>query len=803
MGVLGAKLFRDLWKNKGQFISIFIMVLLGVMAFSGIHAYMDGMKVSGEQFYESCNLADLWLAGERFTRDDLQTVRHIDGVQGAERKLTFKANLEGYKNTSMEVNFIESNNISKFHVTAGTGFDVNKKGVWVDAYLASARGIRVGDTLSLTYEGYTLTEPVLGLIYTPDHVYSIKDEASIFPTHDDYGFCYMSVNEFPKQAVFDAVREYVRKNGADTLKQYGFSDLKSLLHQSSSLDVTEYIFGEVIVDVSESANIKTVKAEIENTVSAAKAVTTRDDQLSYSGYLREAEEGEAYSGIFTFLFLFIAVLSVVTTMYRFIKKERVQIGTLKSLGVKKWRIVLHYTSYGFFISLFAAVAGLLLGYFLIGNFFMEMEMEYYEVAEYAAVFLPVVYIMAAATVLFITLVSYLSCRGVLKEKAADAIRTEKPKVKSFKRDITKLKIFARASLSTKWNLRDIARNKLRTLTTTAGIIGCSVILVAAFGMLDTMNSYMDWEFGSINDYAYKVVLSENVSNKQLAALTKAYGDKTSQTLAIEFENGDTKTANTLSVNDAEGLLNATGHDKKPTSLGDGSGIYITERLSETISKTVGDTVRWHVFGEDTWYTSSIVGTVRDPQMQSFTCNKAFLSSLGREYAPDTLYTNADLSGVKSLDGATQIMSIEAVQNGFSSMLGAMYAMIALLIVISTVLGFVIVYNLGGLSFTEKQYQFATLKVLGFRNSQIKKIFVKQNIWLTVIAVLIAMPLGYYMVDYIFTEGIGGDYDFPAVIGVMSYLYATVGTAIVSLLVNLFLARKVKKIDMVTSLKGNE
>ena len=83
MGVLGAKLFRDLWKNKGQFISIFIMVLLGVMAFSGIHAYMDGMKVSGEQFYESCNLADLWLAGERFTRDDLQTVRHIDGVQGA------------------------------------------------------------------------------------------------------------------------------------------------------------------------------------------------------------------------------------------------------------------------------------------------------------------------------------------------------------------------------------------------------------------------------------------------------------------------------------------------------------------------------------------------------------------------------------------------------------------------------------------------------------------------------------------------------------------------------------------------
>lgn len=803
MGVLGKKLFRDLWKNKGQFISIFIMVLLGVMAFSGIHAYMDGMKASGERYYNEYNLQDLWVNGERFTKADLADIRAINGVKNAERKLTFKTNLEDFEDVSLETNFIESNNISRFHIVEGKGFDVNESGVWLDSYLAQAHDIKTGDTIKLSYGEYTLEEEVRGLINTPDHVYFIKDDASIFPTHDDYGFCYLSVNEFPKKAVFNELRKYIKENGAEELKNYGFSDLKSLLSQSSSIDITEYIFGEVMVDVADGADVSAVKADIEKNIKPAMAVTTRDDQISYSGYYREAEEGESYSGIFTFLFLFIAVLSVVTTMYRFVRKERVQIGTLKSLGVKRWRIVLHYTSYGFFISLLGSALGLVLGYFLIGNFFMEMEMEYYEVANYSSVFLPMVYYMAAATVVFITFVSYLSCRKVLKEKAADAIRVETPKVKKTKSDITNLAIFKKSSLSTKWNLRDVWRNKLRTVTTTAGIIGCSMILVAAFGMLDTMNSYMDWEFGNINTYAYKLTLDENISAKQLSALKEKYGKASSKTYAIEFEGSEGKKANTLTVNDAQGLLNATDHNKKAVELTDGSGIYITEKLSATIGKNVGESIKWHIFGEDEWYESKIVGTVRDPQMQSFSCIREYIESEKIDYVPDTLYTNEDLSGVKSLDGVSQILSIEAVKAGFTNMLGAMYSMIALLIIISCVLGFVIVYNLGGLSFAEKHYQFATLKVLGFKNTQIKKIFVKQNIWLTVIATVIALPLGFFVVDYIFKEGIGGDYDFPAVISVFSYIYAAAGTFLVSLLVNLFLAKKVKTIDMVSSLKGNE
>lgn len=183
--------------------------------------------------------------------------------------------------------------------------------------------------------------------------------------------------------------------------------------------------------------------------------------------------------------------------------------------------------------------------------------------------------------------------------------------------------------------------------------------------------------------------------------------------------------------------------------------------------------------------------------------RTFYESLGLEYKPDSIYTNLSLSNIKELDGVKVIQSIDDLKQGMQSMLETMKTMVVLLIVVSAILGFVIIYNLGILSFSEKQYQFATLKVLGFKSKQIKKIFIKQNIWLTVFSIIIGLPLGFIMTDYIFKSALGDAYDFNAQIKFISYVYAIVGTYIVSIFVNKILAKKVKTIDMVTSLKGNE
>ena len=191
----------------------------------------------------------------------------------------------------------------------------------------------------------------------------------------------------------------------------------------------------------------------------------------------------------------------------------------------------------------ASILGLILGKYVLGSFFLNMEAQYFEIPVYNTILISSVYILALIVVVLITIVTYLSCRGILKESAVDALRTEIPKVKNTKFDLTTKGIFKKSSISTRWNLRDIGRNKSRSIMAVVGIIGCTMLLVCAFGMLDTMNSYLDWEFNKISNFEYKLSLSNNYTNEQLEKLTDKYGNSTSETLGIEIKNGDKKEEN--------------------------------------------------------------------------------------------------------------------------------------------------------------------------------------------------------------------------------------------------------------------
>ena len=764
MKKLSKKRLRDIKQNKMQFFNIFIMVFLGVFVFAGIHAYMDGMEESADKYYKDNNFQDIWLSGENFSNDDLEKVKNTENVKDAERILTIKTELENKNDVTLDTNFIESNNISKMYVVGGEEFSKDKKGVWFDSYLAKNLDLKVGDEITVTYQNMKITEKIVGLVNTPDHVYFVKDDTEIFPTHKNYGYMYLSINELPQGM--------------------------------------PQIFNQIIVDVNKTEKMQETKANLENNIKSAIAVTDRESSVSYKGYNSEIEEGTTYSGVFTFLFLFIAVLSVTTTMNRFVKKQRTQIGTLKALGFKNRKIINHYVGYGFIISLVASVVGLLVGKYGLGTFFLNMEMSYFEVPVYNTVLIPVVYILAIAVVALITLVTYLSCRSILKESAVEALRLEVPKVKSTKFDLTTKGIFKKASISTRWNLRDVGRNKGRSLMAIVGITGCTMLMLCAFGMMDTMKSYLSWEFDKISNFEYKLSLSNNYTDDQFTNITEKYGDETSESFGIEIKNVDKKETNTLTVNDAPNKLKYTNHNKEYMDLKD-DGIYITEKLSEKYGLKVGDEITWHIFGDNNWHTCKIVGLNRDPQNQQLNMTKKYYETLGLTYRADTVYTDENLSNAKTIDGVDTIQSIATLKQGMESMLETTETMVVLLIVVSAILGFVIIYNLGILSFTEKQYQFATLKVLGFKDKQIKNIFVKQNLWLTVAGIVIGLPLGFWMLDYIFKSALGENYDFNAYINLLSYLYATVGSLVVSVVVNKVLSRKVKKIDMVSSLKGNE
>lgn len=787
--MLKRKMFRDIRFNLSQFITIFLMVFLGVMVYAGIRSYMTGMTKTADVFYRDYNLQDLEVIGENFTDDDLNEIKNIEHVKNAERKLTVTGTMESSEDRTLQINFIESNEISKFYVADGIPFDREAKGVWLDEYYAKNNNLKLGDTIKIKYDNAILEEEILGLINIPDHVYDIKDESAIFPNHIDYGFCYLSINEFPESIIKQEV-----------MKKMGMTDETIFDSFVTDFNYKDYlVYNYVIVDVDNEENKKN---EIEDKIENAIAVTDIKDSFSYASYQGEIEEGETYVGVFTGLFLFIAMLSVATTMTRVVKKQRIQIGTLKALGFKKRKITSHYVGYGLWISLIASILGLIVGPLFIGNLFIGMEMTYFQIPNGKAVVSNSSFVVAIIVVIAVSAVTYITARKELKENPAQTLRTEMPKIKQKSLNITAKGVFKRLGFSSKWNLRDILRNKMRTLMGIAGITGCCMLLVCAFGMFDTMNNFIDTQFEKLYNFDYKLTLKTGYADEVLEKLTNEYGDNTSQTLGIEIKNGDTKEANNIFVDDSKGYVRFMNHNQEFIELSD-NGVYITEKLAKTKGYNIGDTITWHIYGEDNYYESKIIGFDRDPQNQNVKMTRKYLETLGIEYKADTIYTNKDLSETKEIEGIEIVQDKKLLEEGMNNMINTMKTMIVLLIVVAAILGGVIIYNLGILSFTEKQYQFATLKVLGFKNKQIKKIYIKQNNWITIISIILGLPLGFFMVDFIFKMALSESYDFSAKIGILSYIYAIIGTYIVSFVFSKLLSKKVNKIDMVTSLKGNE
>ena len=571
MSKLKKKMFRDIKLNKSQFIAIFLMVFLGVLVYGGVRSYMDGMINTAEVFYRENNLEDLNVVGNNFSKDDLEKIKNMENVNDAERKLTITGTMEYKEDRFLQLNFIEENKISKFYVMDGEGFNVNKSGVWLDNFYAQNNDLKVGDTIKIKYDGETLEEKIVGLINVPDHVYDVKDESELFPNHEDYGFAYLSINEFPEHYVKKTVMEKMNVTDEAIFDMY-----------VKDFNYKDYlIFNYIIIDVNGEENKDSVKANIENNVESALAVSDIKDSASYSVYQGEIEEGETYVGIFSGLFLLIAILSVITTMTRVVKKQRIQIGTLKALGFKKRKITMHYVGYGFWISLFSAIAGLIAAPLLIGNIFIGMEMKYFQIPNGKAAVDSSSFLVAAIIVLIISLVTYLTCRSELKESPAETLREEMPKVKSKSLNITSKGIFKNMKFASKWNFRDVLRNKTRTLMGLVGIVGCTMILVCAFGMFDTLHNFIDWQFDDLYNFNYKLSLNEGYSSEKFNEITSKYGDATSQTLGIEIKNGDKREANNIFVTDAKDYVRFTSKEKEYITLED-TGIYVTQKLAENL-----------------------------------------------------------------------------------------------------------------------------------------------------------------------------------------------------------------------------
>ena len=762
--MLFRKMLRDFKDHKAQFLSIFLMALIGVFAFTGISGEVVGMVEVSSSYYEDTNLADGWIYGEEIGDDVFSDIKSMEEIKDAQREMVVDTVANYSSDPDITLHIVEGKqNISKFYLFKGQDFNPNdEEGIWIDKRFADGRNLDIGDEITLKFDGKEVSKTVRGIMYSPEYVYYIQ-EGSLLPDFSQVGFAYMP----SKGADFDIEYNAIALDAYEDLDE---KDFKSALEET--LGQKAYV---QYVDRDNNVGIKTLQDEI--------------------------DQHKMFSGIFPAIFVLVSLLTLVTTMSRVISAQRMQIGTLKAMGYSNKSIILHYLSYGFVLSLTGSVIGLVIGPLTIPYLFYPTMSSTYSLPSWGPSWDISFFFVAGLMVISSVLISYISVKGISDENPAETIRPKAPKLVSSGL-IERTKIWKRFSFNERWNYRDAKRNKTRAIMSVFGVFACALLVMSAFGMVDSINDVEDWQYNQIYNFNSKLILEENITDSQLDHILDETGGEGIREEAIELKYKGIKKTGTLTVmNDSE-YYKVTDANRNYIHL-DPDGIAISDKMAEVLGLKVGDKVRWHVAGNPKWIDSEITETYSIPFGQGLIMSpKTFDREGGDEYnySSNVVLTKKNVN--KNYTGVSSITTMEDIRSGWSIMTEPMDMMVSVLTTFAIVLAVVVLYNLGLLSFTEIQRELATLKVLGFNSKSLRRLLLTQNLWFSTIGFILAIP-GAYILMGIMMGSTGDEYCFPINIYLWNFVVSFLITFGLSVLVNLAFSRKIKKVNMVESLKSNE
>lgn len=795
--MLFRKLLRTALSYKAQFISMIIMITLGVGIFLGFNMEWRTIEVDTSEFFEDSNYADFRLySQEGFTKDELAAVAAIEGVDAATRFLSVDLDVEDAQNKALAVDVSEDFNVSTFVLMSGAEYDPEGEGVWLSDKYAEANGVVIGDTIKLSFQNSTIEGEVVGLIKSGEHMICVADANQMMPDYSAFGYAYISPAKLR-----GVLEQRAEKTIEDELTAAGMSDAEAAEAAKGMLtdDMTSAAEDAVFCQINILSGME--KSELEERVKSALGktimVTSKEDHVVYKEAMGEADEGRTMGSVLPVLFLAIAVLTMVTTMHRIAAKEKQQIGTLKALGFKNRRILLHYTSYGLVIGFIGTALGVGLGYLVCGLIMSENGMmgTYFDMPNWRAATPGFCYPVIAGTIALLTLISFLSVRRQLRGCAADTLRPYTPK-KMRKSVFERLRFFDDMRFGTKWNLRDLSRHKSRLAMTLIGISGCMILLVGGLGMRDTMAGFLDLLNNDISTYATKVNLADGADAEKAKALAEDLGGDWESISGISLD-GDTVMLDI--IHNGGGLYNVVDEANERIRLSD-EGVYLCLRLKDRAK--IGDTIEFSPYGSDKTYSATVMGYNRSVMTESVTMTDVLADRLGVEYSPTSIYTGMKAADIEKSDLITGRQDQAQLMESFGSFVSIMDSMVLLLVIAAVILGVVVLYNLGIMSYVERYRELATLKVLGFRDRAIGRLLISQNMWLTVIGVIIGLPAGVGVLKWLLTA-LAGEYELKLMLGPLTYIVSVLLTFGTSVLVGLMVARKNKKIDMVEALKAAE
>ena len=758
------KLLRTTLRYKAQFISMIVMIAIGVGVFLGFNMEWYSIDCDTAEFFEQTKYADYRIYDEKnplgFTAEDADKIKAIDGVTAVSREFAVNMSVNGSDEKMLSVNCGENQTVSTFIKMSGEDYDPKcADGVWVSQKFADVNSMKVGDELKLSYKTVEVTLKIKGLVKSAEYLVCVRDASQVMPNYADYGYAFIS--------------PVALKN---------------------TLGYEYYPQINIASDLDKKAAEEKINAALGKTM----LILGKDETFSYSAASGEIDEGRTMGSILPVLFLLIAVLTMVTTMHRITANEKTQIGTLKALGYRNARITRHYTSYGLFIGVVGGALGMLLGYGIAayivnpsGMMSTYMDMPSWRL--HMPWFCPVVLV---AVVAFLALISFLSVRKVLKGTAAEALRPYVPK-KMKPLAIEKTKLWSKIGFGARWNFRDVMRHKSRSLMTLFGVVGCMMIIVAALGMQDTITAFTDMYYNKANNYVTRINLSETVTNEVAFELNEKYNGDWCASSGVSFGE-KTVSLDVYDVkHDAIKFFDRNDDFFELSS----DGAYVCVRIADDNKLKEGDTIEISPYGSDKTYKIKVAGVSRSLS-ENIVMSKAYADSLGLDYIISYIYTDAASGDIEKVDTIAGVQSKATIISAWDTMLSMMKTSVIILIVCAMVLGAVVLYNLGVMSYTERYREMATLKVVGFRGSKIAGLLISQNVWLTIIGMIIGLPVGVGVLDFLM-RALASEYELKITVGALTYTVSIVLMLGVSLAVSFFVARKNRKIDMVEALKGAE
>ncbi|MCL2837940.1 MAG: FtsX-like permease family protein [Oscillospiraceae bacterium] len=780
--MLFLKALRDMKKSIFATVTIVVIITLGVAMWTGFDAITKNMDRIVGDFYSEHNMPHLFVSGMNLTQRDIREFSRLDGVRYIDGRNFLEFYVPALDDALLRVTAIDINsNVNIPLINSGNLIrSGDARQIMLNQQFLEANDLSIGDEIRLRRGDEFFTYIIAAGMQTPDRIFDVMDATSFLPDHSLFGY-----------AILDS------------------SAIVDMLYGGQ-----RYIYNQIFIVLEDTCYLDFVRDEIRSSLGTRLAsVQSRSEHLSAQMVDQQVESMSGMIGLFPLMFFTIAAMIAFTSLKRLVEKERTIIGTMKAIGIGKYKIIFHYTSYGIIYSVLGAAFGVLLSNIIPSLLFTVMD-DFFNLPPYELLYDTNMVIIAASTAVAVgTLSAFLACKSTLKLSPAVCMRPKasKPGKRILLERVTF--VWNRIGFIQKVVIRNMLRNKDRFIMSTFGIMCSAALLFMAFAMSSSIDHLMDSAFDATNRFDVQIHLNPGTSSGQanrMEILPYFYETELlmEQSVRATGNSADERTV-TLTVVPDDLSLMVLYDEQLTTEPLPRYGVIVSEILAEQLGVDVGD-----------WINIAFTGRRDTVDMQ---VEKLIFSSFGQGvYATQTAWRAAGqgfvatsviaslFPGVENewlsnrLDDRYDFVSNVVFQSDLRAMMDdsieSSYVSIYILMLLSGLLAFIVLFNLGTLNFYEREREIATLKVLGFYKREINVLAFAENYLFCIVGIVLGLIFGRIGSGFLVAESQSDALAFELYTNFANYIYPVIGVFLFAWLTNKFLGRYVKKLNMIEVLK---